>query len=160
MPNNLARSAIVVVLTIVSAIILCAYTPPKDAWGAEPDIESYTATLKTWAEDILRSKCGVCHGPKDPKADLDLSSADAIAASLNAPSTEIPSLKIIDLQDPARSYLIMKIRGEEGIMGQPMPINAPPLEDGEIYTINLWIYSLHLSEPGNGKPDESEKKKD
>jgi len=44
-----------------------------------------------------------------------------------------------DPNDPDGSYLMAKLRGEEGILGARMPIGGAPLSDEELATISDWI---------------------
>ncbi len=48
-----------------------------------------------------------------------------IAAAINAPSQEMPDLKIIDTASPASSYVLKKVRGDSGIKGTRMLRRKP-----------------------------------
>ena len=89
---------------------------------------------------ILIKSCVICH--KGPYPPMGLSwEPDRIAAVVNAPSREIPSLKIIDTGDPEKSYLLKKVRGDAGTIGKPMPPENP-LTSEEIEALAAWIVSL------------------
>jgi mono/diheme cytochrome c family protein len=102
------------------------------AWAAGEIPES----VKT----LIHQRCAGCHkGAFAPKG-LKLDPAH-IAAILDAPSKEVPSLKIIDTKAPGSSYLLKKIRRESDIAGKGMP---PPkaLTAEELQVIETWIAGL------------------
>jgi mono/diheme cytochrome c family protein len=102
------------------------------AWGAN-DIPDGVKTL-------VQQRCAGCHkGMFAPKG-LKLDPAH-IAAILDKPSQEVPTLKIIDTKDPGTSYLLKKVRRESDIKGKPMP---PPkaLTAEELQIIETWILGL------------------
>jgi hypothetical protein len=102
------------------------------AWTAEEIPES----VKT----LIHQRCAGCHkGAFAPKG-LKLDPAN-IAAIIDAPSKEVPSLKIIDMKSPGSSYLLKKIRREKDIAGKGMP---PPkaLTSEELQIIETWIAGL------------------
>jgi hypothetical protein len=72
---------------------------------------------------------------------LNLEEDKFLKALLNIPSQEIPSLKLVDKEKPEKSYLLMKIRGDKAIVGRRMPLDSPPLSEGEIKIIEDWISS-------------------
>jgi mono/diheme cytochrome c family protein len=107
-----------------------------------------TATLAAWAatdipdgvKTLVQQRCAGCHkGVFAPKG-LKLDPAH-IAAILDKPSQEFPTLKIIDTKDPGASYLLKKVRRESDIKGKPMP---PPkaLTAEELQIIETWVAGL------------------
>jgi hypothetical protein len=111
---------------------LCAVLWPA-TW---PDAEDPPERVKA----ILVKSCVVCHKGPYPPMGLSLE-PDRIAAAVNAPSREIPSLKIIDTGDPEKSYLLKKVRGDAGMIGKSMPPENP-LTSEEIEALSAWIVSL------------------
>ena len=102
------------------------------AWAAEVIPEN----VKT----LIHQRCAGCHkGAFAPKG-LKLDPAH-IAAIIDAPSKEAPSLKIIDMKSPGSSYLLKKVRREKDIAGKGMP---PPkaLTSEELQIIETWIAGL------------------
>jgi hypothetical protein len=96
---------------------------------------------------IFDARCASCHNDSGV-ADLDLSSADSVAATaLGVPSTGWPDWKRITASRPGESYLIYKIIGDERISGAPMPRSwddddpAPPLHAEDQEAIVDWIAS-------------------
>ena len=111
----------------VSTVVMAAV-----AWGAN-DVPDGVKTL-------AQQRCAGCHkGVFAPKG-LKLDPAH-IAAILDKPSQEVPTLKIIDTKDPGASYLLKKVRRESDIKGKPMP---PPkaLTAEELQIIETWIAGL------------------
>jgi mono/diheme cytochrome c family protein len=89
---------------------------------------------------LFGQKCAVCHKGKYPPQGLNLEPAN-VPASLDTPSRQAPSLKIIDTKDPEASYLLKKVRREKGITGKPMP-PGKALTEGELQVLRAWIESL------------------
>lgn len=100
------------------------------------------------AVPLIKKRCSGCHNAKNPKAGLNLEPGMLVAAVKNVPSRQINALKLVDTRDPERSYFLMKIRGDKGIKGTRMPINAAPFSAAEIERIEDWIRSL--SPPAGG----------
>jgi len=115
--------------------------------------DSVRAALQTKVFTIVKRSCAVsgCHTGKHPEAKLPLDPTTIMKSTKNVPSREIPSLMRVDTQNPEKSYLLMKIRGDAGIRGQRMPRDGAPLKTEEIKTIELWLESL--STPVNAKED-------
>jgi mono/diheme cytochrome c family protein len=91
-------------------------------------------------QKVFKQHCVRCHtGPKPPKG-LSLIPAK-IASAIDAPSAEVPALKIVDRSAPEASYLLKKVRREEGIAGKPMP-PGKPLTAEEIQVLETWISGL------------------
>ncbi len=89
---------------------------------------------------VFKRHCVRCHtGPNPPKG-LSLIPAKA-AALIDAPSAEVPSLKLVDTTAPETSYLLKKVRREKDIAGKPMP-PGKALAAEEIQAIEAWIAGL------------------
>jgi hypothetical protein len=110
--------------------------------GSEPaDVGDQTpASIKT----IIKQNCSVsgCHSGKYPAANLSLEPTGFPASVINASSLEVPELKLVDSTSPEKSYLLMKIRGEPGIVGKRMPANRDPLSEDQIRELEEWTRSL------------------
>ncbi|NIM59637.1 MAG: hypothetical protein GTO16_11955 [Candidatus Aminicenantes bacterium] len=107
-------------------------------------VDSGDNTLQKEAATIFKRNCSVsdCHSGTYPRMNLNLEEDKFLKALSNIPSQEIPSLKLIDKENPEQSYLLMKIRGDKTIVGRRMPLDSPPLKESEIKTIENWISSL------------------
>jgi hypothetical protein len=111
--------------------------PAQSVGAAEDGLQKEVAT-------IFKRNCSVsdCHGGTYPRMNLNLEEDKFLKAILNIPSQEIPSLRLVDEENPEQSYLLMKIKGDKAIVGQRMPLDSPPLRENEIKTIEDWISSL------------------
>ena len=56
-------------------------------------------------------------------------------------SIEIPSLKRVLRFNSELSYVVWKIEGRQGIVGDPMPLGGPMLSQDRIDAIRDWIDS-------------------
>lgn len=101
-------------------------------------------TLPEDIKTIVKKNCSTsgCHRGRYPAADKNFEPDKFLASVLNAPSGEVPSLKIIDTSAPEKSYLLKKVKGQPGIVGKRMPANNPPLEERDIEAIETWVLSL------------------
>ncbi len=70
---------------------------------------------------------------------LNLEEDKFLKSLLDIPSQEIPSLKLVDKENPEQSYLLMKIRGDKAIVGRRMPLDSSPIREDEIRIIEDWI---------------------
>lgn len=118
--------------------------------------ESIRNELQNEASAILKRNCTTagCHTGDYPKANLNLEPERMPEGLIDVPSKMADSYKLVDTKNPENSFLVKKIRGDEGISGDRMPLFAKPLPDEEIAVIQLWIFSLHVL------GTESETKKD
>jgi hypothetical protein len=89
---------------------------------------------------ILNSYCVMCHLPGGEQGGLSLY-PDAWSELVGIPSKQSPLLQV-EPGSPDKSYLYIKLieSGESvGGSGLLMPIQQPPLVQGQIETIRLWI---------------------
>ena len=96
------------------------------------------------AGKIFEKNCSVsgCHEGQNPHMGLNLEKGRFQDSLIDVPSRQIPRLKLVDSEDPGQSYLLMKIKGSEGISGRRMPANSPPLKAEDISVIEKWVHSL------------------
>jgi mono/diheme cytochrome c family protein len=101
--------------------------------------------------DLVKSRCAGCHkGMFAPKG-LNLKPENLEKDVLDVPSKEKPDLKLVDSSKPESSYLLMKIRGAEGISGKRMPAGKPPLTEDEIKILSDWVMSLKKGDAVSGR---------
>jgi hypothetical protein len=106
------------------------------------------AAIAAWAQvkvpgevvSVFAKNCLDCHKGKFPPRGLSWE-AKKIEAAIDAPSREVPALKIIDTAAPESSYVLMKVRGEKGIQGTRMP-PTKALDPASIKVLEDWILSL------------------
>jgi len=121
------KRAVPVVLVLVLALAAAA-----GAWAQEKipgDVVS-----------LFQKRCVACHQGKSAVEGLSWEPAK-IAAAINAPSREMPDLKIIDTASPESSYLLKKVRGDSGIQGTRMPPTGA-LSAEEIKLLETWVQGL------------------
>ena len=100
---------------------------------------------------IFTGRCIACHSGAGAAQGLNLSEGLSYSAIVNVPSTQQPSLNIIEPNDPENSYLVRKIRGDAGISGSRMPLNGPPyLSESNQNTIISWVAA---GAPNSPAPD-------
>ncbi len=97
---------------------------------------------------ILKKSCSVagCHRGNYPPLNLNLEKDKFMKSLVNIPSQGIPSLKLVDTNNPEKSYLLMKIKGDASIVGKRMPAGSSPLKESDIKTIEDWVSSLSVSQ--------------
>jgi hypothetical protein len=90
---------------------------------------------------IFQKNCSTtgCHQGRFPPMNLKLEKDAFKDALINVSSQELQHLKLVDTEDPEKSYLLMKIKGDKAISGKRMPLNAIPLQEKEIKAIENWI---------------------
>jgi hypothetical protein len=111
---------------------------------------------------LFKKHCATsgCHRGQRPKKKLSLAADKFLTDLVNVPSLQVDSLKRVDTKNPEKSYLLMKVKGTKGIMGERMPDELPPLKPEEIAIIEQWVQSLQAVSPKTGveKIPEAEKK--
>lgn len=118
----------------------------RELAGPTPDLEP---TFSAIQRDIFsatdatgRAACTSCHNAQGASfaAGLNLTGATAYSQLVNvASSAKAGAIRVIP-GDPDNSYLIHKIEGAPGIVGQRMPRTSGPfLTPGQILIIRTWI---------------------
>jgi hypothetical protein len=102
------------------------------------------ATFTAIAQEILVPRCATsaCHsGSPPPNAPVSLDADRAWQELVGVPSQQAP-LSLVEPGDPARSYLVLKLRGtaaDAGGIGTPMPVNDELLTEPQLLAIEAWI---------------------
>ena len=114
--------------------------------GPTPDLTPTFSSIQSQifeAPDATgRAACTSCHNNvgRTPAAGLSLVGAGAHTALINRPSDQKSGAILVVPGDPENSYLVHKIEGRPGIVGQRMPRTSGPfLTDGQIRIIRRWI---------------------
>ncbi len=100
--------------------------------------------LERKAVAIFERSCTLtgCHGGPVAQQDMFLTSARYYESIVDKPSVGRPDLKRVDPGSPETSYLIMKLKGEEGIVGLQMPMIGDKLTEEEVELLEEWIRNL------------------
>ena len=113
--------------------------------GPTPNL---TPTFSSIQRDIFeardasgRAACTECHNATFARFNgIDLSAAVAYANLVNVPSRGKPGAIRVIPGDPENSYLIHKLDGRAGIVGERMPRGTGPfLTPGQMAIIRRWI---------------------
>lgn len=98
---------------------------------------SLNATFSSIQSQIFTPRCIACHGTVT-NGGLDLSASVAFTNLVNTGSSQTSLLRVAP-GDPDSSYLIHKLEGRAGIIGNRMPQGGPFLAAAELDTIKAWI---------------------
>ena len=114
--------------------------------GPTPNLAPNFATIQSEvfekADSAGRPACTNCHTAvgRNPAAGLNLTHDLAFDNLVNRPSQNKPGAIRVIPGDPDRSYMIQKLEGTPGIVGQRMPFNGGPyLTDGQMLFLRRWI---------------------
>ena len=131
-----------------AALVLCATACDErlsDLTGPTPDLQPTFSSIQSEIFEATdssgRPPCTSCHNTVFARfnGNLDLSHAAAYANLVNTASRDKAGAIRVIPGDPTNSYLIHKLTGAPGIVGQQMPINGPYLSSGQIAVIRHWI---------------------
>lgn len=102
------------------------------------------AAVTAEVADLFATKCAIpaCHSGPQPMLGLNLEEGQFMSNVIDVPSTERPDLRLVRPGRPDSSYLVMKVRGDEGIVGLPMPFSGERLSEDEIASIEAWIETM------------------
>ena len=105
----------------------------------DEDVGYETVTHDVDIQAIWDTSCTSCHGTSSPSGDLTLE--DAYELIVSVPSSDVPSMNLIEPGDPSRSYLWHKLRGTHttvGGAGSTMPVSGT-LSTEDQQAIKTWI---------------------
>ncbi len=100
--------------------------------------------LQEQVASIFSQSCALvgCHAGSDAQMGMSLERESFVGHTVDEPSMERPDLRIIAPGNPDSSYLVMKVKGHEDIVGAPMPFTGERLSELEVETIEKWIEAL------------------
>ena len=133
-------------IALLSLIAAACDEKLSDVAGPTPNL---TPTFSSIQRDIFnaadssgRVACTGCHNAQNARfaANLNLAAGTSYGQLVSVASSNKPGAIRVIPGDPDNSYLIHKIEGRPGIVGQRMPrTNGPFLTDGQISIIKRWI---------------------
>lgn len=90
--------------------------------------------------NIFTPNCALsgCHSGAAPQQGLLLGPTASFSNIVSQPSTEVPTLNLIEPGNPDNSYLIRKVEGTASV-GQQMPRNLPPLSNEKLQALRSWV---------------------
>ncbi|HXG89683.1 MAG TPA: hypothetical protein VNJ02_15245 [Vicinamibacterales bacterium] len=133
---------------LVVSVVLCIGCDERlsDIAGPTPDLQPTFTSVQNeifnTTDSAGRVGCTQCHTNqgRNPSAGLNLTPGNAYAALVNRPSVQKPGALLVIPGDPDNSYLVQKVEGAPGIVGQRMPRTAGPfLTPGQILILRRWI---------------------
>ena len=83
---------------------------------------------------------------------LNLEPSQFLFTTVGKQSTERPDLQIVHPGQPDSSYLVMKVRGDEGIIGLQMPFSGDRLSTEEVEVLTSWIADLDTAAVASLEP--------
>src|SRR5688572_12630435 len=114
--------------------------------GPTPDLEPRLSSIQRLIfeapDSSGRAACSGCHTSigRPPAAGLNLVGANAHSNIVGVASGGKPGAVRVVRGDPDNSYLMQKIEGRSGIVGERMPrTGGPYLTDGQVRIIRRWI---------------------
>lgn len=100
-------------------------------------------SLSLIQQSIFTPKCAFsgCHVGGSPflPGSMDLRADSTYSNIVNVPSQQIPSMMRVLPGEPDSSYIIWKIEGRQGIIGDRMPAVGDTLRQQEVEMIKTWI---------------------
>lgn len=143
---TLKKIGITILILIIIMIfgLLHASNNSADTKAPNTTADTISINMEKQVATIFKQSCATagCHKGKYPKKKLNLEEDKFLKALVDVPSEQIKSLKLVDTKNPTQSYLLMKIKGEKGIVGELMPIEAPPLKQDQIQLIETWVFRV------------------
>jgi len=144
--NRLMRMAKALALAAIFLSTAGCDEKLRDITGPTPNLEPTFASIQ---QEILsttdssgRVACIQCHSDqgRNPSAGMVLLQGRAYASLVSQPSSGKPGAVRVIPGDPDNSYLVQKLEGTPGIVGQRMPrTGGPYLTPGQMLVIRRWI---------------------
>ena len=97
-----------------------------------------THTLSSIQSFVFNPSCVAHHGEDAAEAGLNLAEGHSFDNLVNVRSTQV-ALDLVRPGDAENSYLVHKLDGRAGIVGERMPVGGPFLTATEIDVIKEWI---------------------
>jgi hypothetical protein len=149
---RLIRSLLTVRARLAALLVLLSLLLgfPEDSTGQDA---GGATDLEARVADLFERRCATsgCHAGPVPQMEMDLTRDQFFAATVGQPSRERPDLLRVHPGQPDSSYLLMKIRGAEGIVGVPMPFTGDRLTEDEVAAVEAWIASLEAADTARAR---------
>ena len=128
----------VALLSLVAAGAACGSDSPTRPTVPIAPPAGLQPTLTSIQREIFNPSCVEHHGDHAVEGDLDLRDGQSYAQLVNHPAFQV-TLDRVEPNDPEASYLILKLEGRPGIVGDRMPPSAPFLSSAQVNVIRQWI---------------------
>ena len=136
--------------TALAALALAACAQAPATGDPQPVSKGEAQRFSTIAMEKLGPRCATasCHAGDPPVAFPQLDADVAYGVLVGQPAQQA-SMNLVEPYAPESSYLVLKLRGTQGIAGGSgmlMPIGDAPFDEADIAAIEAWI--------ANGAPND------
>ena len=109
--------------------------------GSAPPVTGLAPTLASIQDNVFTVSCAVpgCHGGAGAQQGLRLDPGFSAGSLINVASPRDPNLIRVVPGDPDASFLIQKLQGADGLLGDRMPDGGPYLTTATVNVIRQWI---------------------
>lgn len=138
--SALAAGAVLVLTALGCDEKLSTLTGPTP--NLLPTLTSIQQDIFSAADAAGRPACTGCHtnAGRNPSGQLNLAPGFSHAQLVNRASVSKSNAVLVIPGDPDNSYLVQKLEGHSGMVGQRMPRGGGPyLTDGQMLVIRAWI---------------------
>ncbi len=101
-----------------------------------PDLQP---TLSSIQANVFTPNCTQCHTGAVAPLGLALDEGVARGNLVGVASVELPALLRVSPGKPDSSYVMWKIEGRSGVIGERMPLGLSPLSAEQIQAVRGWI---------------------
>lgn len=126
---------------LAAALVGCAGDGSTLPTAGGPPSTAFPPTLTDIQTNVFTPTCAVvgCHDAVTASGGLVLDAGTAHGNLVGVDSTGVPALHRVEAGDPDASYLMMKLDGAPGIVGERMPLGQPILPQDVRDAIRVWI---------------------
>ena len=128
-------------MLLVAALLWVGCGSDDSTVGPDESAVEGSRTEATLAEvsEVFAVSCAFsgCHSGGQPAAGLSLE-GDFAGRIVGVASEQRSDLKLVDPGNPDKSYLLLKVRGDDEIISQRMPPGSP-LSAEQVEIIRAWI---------------------
>ena len=135
--RTISSSAVLLLLAV--GVTNCGSDSPTAPTSPTPTPTpgALTATLSS-IQSVVFDDCIGHHGDHATDANLDLRDGQSFSNLVNRQSIQV-ALDLVEPNDAENSYLVHKLDGRAGIVGDRMPPAGPYLSQANIDVIKQWI---------------------
>jgi hypothetical protein len=141
MKNRINKTVLIFFVCTVMAFSLGLKKPVHPSDLTAQDLTAQVS--KVFAQNCISAGC---HSGRFPPMELNLGEDKFAVSLLNVSSRQVSDLKLVDTTNTEKSYLLLKLRGDDSITGKPMPYERDPLSSEEIFAIEKWILGFERKE--------------
>ena len=148
------KRILLVALAVTVALVVCAQSDEGEKPAPEAVKEAKTEVVKEEVKEpakvdfekpvvtLFAKRCAGCHGAEGGSAGLALVEKPVLSGALVVASSQMTDMHIVKPGHPAKSYLMLKVKGAEGIKGKRMPPSGDALTADEIAALEAWIAAM------------------